>query len=131
MKNPIIYVIANKGLHMSAGKLAAQVGHAIGMAMVKANSDDSYSWKTATHKTIIVLEGRDEKHLYSAQKYLTQRGIETQMIIDEGANEIDPITETALVSDIIDKDNDLEVIKAFSIFKLYRDTIDVSFRFER
>jgi peptidyl-tRNA hydrolase len=128
--NPILYIFLNKGLHMSSGKAAAQASHAAMMAAVNANSNDAYVWKTANEKTIIVLEARDEQHMRNIQHYLKQRKVDTQIIIDEGVNEIDPHVPTALVSNILDKDAPEETAP-FSSFRLYHDIVKVTTEYEK
>ena len=130
MTTPVMYVFINKGLHMSVGKASAQASHAAMMCALNANNNDSYVWKTAVHKTIIVLEARDETHIRNIKEYLAQRRIDTQLIIDEGANEIDPHIPTALATNILDKD-DPEVEVALSTFKLYRDVVKTTLEFEK
>lgn len=127
--NIVQYIIANQGAGMTGGKLAAQVAHASCGAYVKLGHDDlakldtqiryRSSWWETGH-TKIVLAARDNEHMYSAERYLAEHGIETFLVIDEGRTEIAALTPTALGSELVDKDD--ERIKfAFGTFKLYKD----------
>lgn len=131
MTKPVIYVFLNKSLHMSVGKAVAQAAHAVAMAIVAA-SDKSQrvEWIESPHRYIIVLEARDEDHLHNIHPYLSERGIAAQEIYDEGANEIDPITFTALATEILDKDDE-KVQLTMSTFNTYRDDIRVTLEIPR
>lgn len=54
------------------------------------------------------------------ERYLNDRGFDTELIIDEGRTEVSPHSVTALGVPVVDKD-DPEVLAAFSDFKVYRD----------
>lgn len=120
--NIVQYIIANQGLGMSPGKLAAQVAHAAvhGFAYT-ANHDGQrvLDWNK-TGYTKIVLAARDTEHLLSAEKYLRERGHHVKLIVDEGRTEVAPLTPTALGVELLDKDD--EYVKfSFSTFKTYRE----------
>lgn len=106
---PVLYVVANKGLNMSPGKLAAQVAHAtMGIAIkgiTKFGIPDLQPWFTEPHRWVIILEGEDEMHLTNIREYLGDRGVNTYAVIDEGVNEIRPFSITALGVQILDKDS--------------------------
>lgn len=123
--NPVVYIFINKSLHMSAGKLGAQAAH----AMAHAHLTDTNWWKKP-HRTILIMEARDGEHMNSIQMYLLQREIPCNIVIDEGANEIDPHTPTALSTIVLNKD-DAKIKKIMSTFKLYRDPIKVTMEVER
>lgn len=130
MNRPVIYVIVNKKLHMTAGKLAAQVGHAVARGVIASSMEAQGEWQTAMHQTMIVLEATSVKHMLFAKKYLDERGFVMHTVIDEGVNEVEPHSLTAMGSYILDKD-DPNVDKAFSSFNLYRDPIKVTLEVER
>ena len=130
MNHPIQYIFLNKGLHMSTGKAAAQATHASIMGVLASNEKRRKVWADANERTVIILEARDVEHLASINVYLTQRGVTTRPIIDEGVNEIDPHTLTALASTILNKDDEDEV-EPFKTFNLYRDTVKINLEFER
>lgn len=124
-ENPIIYIFLNKSLGMSVGKAAAQAAHAAVFASSNSSDADRQLWSVSPHKTIIVLEARDEDHIRNIETYLRQRNFTSNMIVDEGVNEIEPHTITALSSTILDK-NDENVSLTFSSFSLYKDLIKFS-----
>ena len=131
MNRPVIYVFLNKSLQMSVGKASAQAVHAAMMANVDIIDDTQRGeWKKAVHKTVIVLEARDEQHMRNIASYLVERAYAVHYIIDEGVNEILPHTVTAMATTILDKDSE-DVEKAFSSFSLYRDVIKVNLEINR
>jgi peptidyl-tRNA hydrolase len=132
--NPVIYIFLNQELHMSVGKAAAQAAHAVAMSFVKLNKPtDVARWDDSPHRTIIVLKARDEAHMRNIKDYLAERDIRSRMIIDEGVNEIDPHTPTALATPILNKDDEyvIKTIGAKSNFKFYKDFVTVKTEFER
>lgn len=125
--NIVQYIIANQGVGMSPGKLAAQVAHAsvkgyeLTLRDIPMDEDESVieTWNRTGH-TKIVLAARDTEHLLSAEKYLTQRGHQVSLIVDEGRTEVAPLTPTALGIELLDKNS--EYVKfSFSTFKTYRE----------
>src|SRR4051812_47912551 len=107
MSQYVQYIIANKGLGMSAGKLAAQVAHAAvkGFEMTEEAPGGGIAiaeWNATGH-TKIVLEARDEAHLIAFRDYAKSRGIESWLVIDEGRTEVTPHSPTALGFPILDK----------------------------
>lgn len=128
--NPVIYVFVNKSLGMTAGKLAAQAAHAAAMSMAEENNENRMHWMADIHKTILVMEARDEQHLNNIDDYLIDRGVKPIKIIDEGVNEIDAHTITALATNVLNKDNE-QVQQTMSTFKLYRDTIRIKLEIDR
>lgn len=128
--NPIVYVFINKGLGMTTGKVAAQAVHASMMSNIDSFEHELEEWRKAPHKTVIILEARDEAHIKNIEVYLNQRDIQSYPIIDEGVNEIDAHTITALSTGILDKDDE-KVKLAMSTFKLYRDMIKFNVEVDR
>lgn len=115
---------------MSVGKASAQVAHAAVMAMTYEEESRLQLWRSSVHKTIIVLEARDENHMRNIESYLSERGVLTATVIDEGVNEIDAHTITAMATDILDKDK-ISTIDTFSTFKLYKDLVKITTEFTR
>lgn len=115
-----MYIFANRGLGMSPGKLAAQVGHAAVEAFILSDPALIRAWRVAKHYPKLVMLAEDEQHISNIQDYLEERGFTTAMIIDEGRTEIRPFTKTALGVAIVDKD-DPEVAATFGEFKVYKD----------
>jgi len=121
---PVVYIFMNKSLQMSAGKLSAQSAHA--MAMVDVFYDN---WGKYPHRTILIMEARDEAHINNIEQYLKEREVKTHKIIDEGVNEIDPHSVTALATEVRWKDEHID--KIMSTFKLYRDKVKLSIEVDR
>jgi PTH2 family peptidyl-tRNA hydrolase len=136
MAHYVQYIVANKGLGMSAGKLAAQVAHAAvkGYQMTQ----DQYpggvvltleEWDKTGH-TKIVLEASDTEHLVAFREFAKSRGINSWLVIDEGRTEVAPHSPTALGFPILDK-ADRDVAHTFADLRTYRDTIKVTLEMDR
>lgn len=119
MDSAVIYIFLNKGLKMSVGKAAAQAAHAAAMSITHDSSD---SWVGAAKRTILVFEAKDEHHLTRIAKYLKERHIDVNPIIDEGVNEVDPMSTTAMSTLVLDRE-DVVLKEIFSQFKLYKEFI--------
>ena len=119
---PVIYVVVNKALNMSAGKLAAQVGHAIvGTCARYRGTDLNDRWLRFPHRWMIILEAKDGEQLYYLYDYLLERRVTSYRVIDEGVNEIRPFSITALGVGPLDKDSD--EAQYLSGLKLYSDNM--------
>lgn len=128
---PGLYIFINEGLDMSAGKIAAQAGHAAVEAVLISHpelgsqqssdlaADLWDEWRKGLHYVKYVMAARDSEHLFTIEHYLNDRGFRTRMIIDEGHTEIDPIQPTALGVALVDKD-DPHTAASFEAFKLLR-----------
>ena len=114
---------------MRIGKAMAQASHAAVMATIDSGALGKV-WENSPHRTIIVLEGRDELHLRNIREYLEQRGIGVSLIIDEGINEIDGCTVTALATNILYKDDE-NIVKTMGSFKLYRDSVRLTIEVDK
>lgn len=129
---PVMYIIANEGAGMSAGKLAAQVAHAaVEGYRLSVESDPRNPgqfqesnlirhWYKGGHYTKIVLGAKDAQDLQVKREYLSSRGFQASLIVDEGRTEIEPFTPTAIGVEIVDKDNP-HVQATFSSFDLYKE----------
>lgn len=127
--NPVQYIIINKGLGMSSGKMAAQAAHAsVEGVRLSAKTPGGNPWDSSIvnrwyrggHYAKIVLEVEDGAALQIARQYIEDRGFKTALIIDEGRTEIEPMSVTALGCEIVDKDWP-HARETFSAFKLYCD----------
>ena len=112
--NPILYVILNKELNMSAGKASAQAVHA---AMMLENNysglfTDSYK------RTVIVLEAENGEQIKNLYVYLGEAGIFADYYIDEGVNEVSAYSVTAMAVEPIDS-GDKEKRAIFEQFNLF------------
>lgn len=118
--NPVMYLLAEAGNPMSAGKFAAQAAHAAVNAYC-ASPDDRlrHIWEACGNQHPKVVLQCDD--LVVAQEYIEARGFITRMVIDEGRTEFDGgLTRTFLGVQIVDK-NRADVAATFSGFKLYRE----------
>jgi len=115
MKRPTIYIFMNKSLGMSPGKLAAQASHAMAYVPVLKSM-----WLKYPHRTILIMEARDQQHLENIEKYLKERRIISWSVIDEGVNETEPHVITALATMVVDKEDE-RIQQVFSTFKTYRE----------
>ena len=129
MVKPVIYVFINKSLHMSSGKVGAQVGHAVAMSIIEGPKVSAKIWNEADHRYMIILEAKDDDHMTRIQQYLFERGLYTTEIFDEGSNEVEPVSLTAMATNILIREDRIKEI--FGIFKLYRDTVKVTVEVEK
>lgn len=114
MKNPVLYVVLNGELKMSAGKAAAQAVHAVMML----NGNSKFDFLTDYKRTVVVLEAKNDQQLLNLYMYLDQAEIDADYYIDEGKNEVDAYSITALAVGPIAFD-DTEKRNIFSDFPLY------------
>jgi PTH2 family peptidyl-tRNA hydrolase len=127
MAQYVQYLVANKGLGMSSGKLAAQVAHAAVKGFMitcenpggDASADIIAEWDRTGH-TKIVLEARDRDHLEDFKAYAESRGFRSWLVIDEGRTEVAPHSPTALGFPILDK-RDEDVAFTFGDLRTYRE----------
>ena len=128
--NTIQYIVVNKDLGMSIGKVAAQVAHAVNMA---ATEDDINAYFDANQRTVIVLQATSEQ-IRNLRDYLALRDISSDYVIDEATrsnlntfngrgrvNEIPTMSMTALATEQIDI-TDEEVRNYFAGFDLYGES---------
>ena len=115
MEHPVIYVLINDSLNMSAGKVAAQTAHAMGTL---AKFHGIHKFGDATKRTVIVLAAKNQLQMDNLDQYLFELGISTGSYIDEGVNEVDSYTVTAMAVGPFEWD-DWEKRKIFKSFELY------------
>lgn len=111
--NPILYVILNKELNMSAGKAAAQTAHAVAMLGNFNNAFIDFN-----KRTVIVLEAENEAQIRNLNEYLFNEGLSSYYYIDEGVNEVGPYSVTAMAVEPIAA-GDEERRQIFAPFNLY------------
>lgn len=120
MPNYAMYIIANQGLEMSSGKLAAQVAHGAVRAFNSTPHNVRQQWLDSG-ECKIVLQARDEAHMRNIIDYLREKlHGEPFVIIDEGRTEVPPLSLTVIALPVLDKD-DPQVKFAMETFKLYKD----------
>lgn len=115
-----MYLFLNKGLRMSAGKMAAQAAHAAVEAASISDESLLRKWNMGGHYKKLVMQARDAEHLLLIERYLNDRGFKTKLIIDEGLTEIPAHSATALGVEIVDKDAG-HTAASFESFELYRE----------
>lgn len=101
-----MYVVVNKELGMSTGKTAAQVAHAVARLDV------------GVPKTMIVLEGTTEQ-VHNLDTYLERMNIPHHKYIDEGVNEVNPMSATALAFGMVEDEFIPDFIRDFELYKDY------------
>lgn len=124
MKNPIIYIVINGELKMSPGKAAAQAVHASMTLGVNSISDFGSQQK----RTVIVLEAKNTEQIKNLEEYLSLSDIDADYYIDEGVNEVDAYSATALAAFIGDNHDygvKEELRKIFEAFPLYDGHVEV------
>ena len=84
-----MYVLVNTDLKMSKGKTAAQVAHAVTRLDV------------GVPRTMIVLQATTEQ-LHNLDTYLERVNIPHHLYIDEGVNEVPPMSATALAFGMVE-----------------------------
>lgn len=94
MNNPIIYIVLNGELKMSPGKAAAQAVHAAMMLSANTHGEFVSDYK----RTVIVLEAKNAEQLKNLYEYLDEAEIDADYYIDEGKNEVDAFSATALAA---------------------------------
>lgn len=127
---PVIYVFINKSLGMSAGKLSSQTAHAVALSLCDEDKPFLEIWRNSIHRTMIILQAKDDQMMKNIEAYLAERNFEMYLQYDEGVNEVEPHSLTAMASKILNK-NEQVVEDAFSTFKLYKDVVKITTEFER
>ena len=118
MNNPILYIVLNGELKMSPGKAAAQAVHS---AMLLQNTARSV-FTSSPRRTVIVLEAKNSQQIQSLYKYIHGYDIDADYYIDEGVNEVDAYSVTALAAFVGENE---ELRQVFEAFPLYNGHIEV------
>lgn len=111
-ENPIIYIVINGELNMSPGKAAAQAVHAAMLLTTNSKSNFVNPYK----RTVIVLEAKNGLQIHNLHTYLSEALVDADYYIDEGVNEVDAYSTTALAAFV---GNNEELIEMFASFPLY------------
>lgn len=116
----VLYVLINGELKMSPGKVAAQVAHAV--SGLSYNNSAFEDFASANRRTVIVLEAKNRNQIMDLQDYLDAVGIDSCVYIDEGYNEIDPYSATALAVEpfFINKEEYREIFRGFPLYPAKR-----------
>lgn len=91
-------IIARKDIKLSAGKLAAQVGHAAVDCALKAkrHQPDTFERWHAEGQKKVVLKAEKEADLFRLKLEAERAGLTTALIADAGHTELAPGTITVL-----------------------------------
>lgn len=93
-----LVVVARKDIRLSAGKLAAQVGHAAVDCALKAKRhqpDVFERWHAEGQKKVVV-KAENERELFRLKLEAERAGLTTALIADAGHTELPPGTVTVL-----------------------------------
>lgn len=115
--NPILYVILNGSLRMSPGKAAAQTAHAVMML----KDEHRKKFNSNYRRTVIVLEASGRNQMDGIVDYLTDAGIDYEYYVDEGVNEVEAFSLTALAVEVFDAE-DGNKREIFSSLPLYGES---------
>ncbi|CAE7203129.1 pth, partial [Symbiodinium sp. KB8] len=110
-------VVARKDLGMSAGKLAAQVGHAVHDTVTECDPKKLDAWEE-DGSMIVVLEANSEEELKGLEAMAKRQGLQVAPITDEGLTEVEDETWTVLA---IGPDASKKVDTVTGKLSLYRD----------
>lgn len=116
MKDPVLYVLINKGLNMSPGKAAAQAVHAT--ANLAYALGEEFDFTDSYRRAVVVLAAENQQQMENLQEYLDTAEIQSTYYIDEGVNEVGAYSITALAVEPVDA-ADERTREIFSAFKLY------------
>lgn len=111
---PILYVILNGKLNMSPGKAAAQAVHAV----MGLDNKERTKFMGNYRRTVVVLEAKGREQLDGIADYLSDAGIDYHYYIDEGVNEVDAFSLTALAVEVMDTE-DTDKREIFADLPLY------------
>lgn len=112
MKNPIMYIVLNGELKMSPGKAAAQAVHSA--MLLNGNSKDDFL--SDFRRTVIVLEAKNAMQLQNLSIYLDEAEVDADYYIDEGVNEVDAYSITALAAFVGDNEELRQIFEAFPLY---------------
>jgi peptidyl-tRNA hydrolase, PTH2 family len=88
-------IVIRTDLKLSPGKLAVQVGHAVVLALERADKSAISDWKSEGQKKV-VLKVPGVQELFRLREEAQRAGLPAALVIDAGLTEIPPGTVTAL-----------------------------------
>lgn len=112
MNNPRLYIVINGELKMSPGKVAAQAVHSA--MLLNGNSKEDFL--SDFRRTVIVLEAKNSQQIMNLYTYLNQSEVDHDYYIDEGVNEVDAYSITALAAFVGDDESLREMFEAFPLY---------------
>ncbi len=111
MAEPIMYIVVNSELNMSPGKMAAQVGHAVGKVIKTLEHRNTThfkgcykEWEESSY-TKIVLSGLSSDFIKSLHTTANMDMLYSSMIVDEGRTEIPKGSVTCIAFEPMHKDH--------------------------
>jgi peptidyl-tRNA hydrolase, PTH2 family len=113
-----LVIVARKDIKLSAGKLAAQVGHAAVDCALKSkrHQPDAFdAWYEQGQKKV-VLKAESEKQLFELKLAAERAGLTTALIADAGHTELPPGTITVLG---VGPGREIDVDKVTGMLPLY------------
>lgn len=113
MKNPVIYIVLNGELNMSPGKAAAQAVHSSMLLECKSKHGFMSDYK----RTVIVLEAKNAMQIQNLATYLDEAEVDSDYYIDEGVNEVDAFSTTALAAFVGDNEELREIFESFNLYR--------------
>jgi peptidyl-tRNA hydrolase, PTH2 family len=102
MSEIVQYIIVRTDLGMPKGKIAAQVGHGVHLALRlvdKKGSTDHVKWVEeweVTSYAKIVLKAKNLEELLAVKDQLDKHWYFASVVVDEGRNHVEPNTVTVL-----------------------------------
>lgn len=119
---PIMYIVLNGELKMSAGKAAAQSVHAammIGKTMAEV-------FTSFNERTVIVLEAKNTQQIVALKEYLKNAGVYSEYYIDEGVNEVDAYSVTALAVEPFgaEEQDKRKIFEPFDLFPCEKEDVN-------
>ena len=116
-KEIVLYLIVNKDLKMSSGKIASQCSHAV-CALVRdlehKNNNNYQTW-LANHEPIIVLKATHEEILDIFNKYKNIKDVMCSATYDAGRTQIDANSLTVIRFYPMARDKTPEIISQLKL----------------
>jgi len=113
MSEIVMYIIINKDLKMSPGKIAAQAAHVAVKAYIlgeKINQETTYEWYSKSYAKIVLKASE-----YEMRKILELTPTTTVSTIDEGRTEIAKGSLTAIAFVPMNKENVSSILKVLKL----------------
>ena len=109
-----MYILVNKSLGMSSGKMSAQCCHSAINVYNLSKPEIKKKWDEGSF-TKVILGGKNEKELEKFIKLANSLGLNIFAVHDEGRTEIKAGSMTVVGLEIIDKDEHGKKFRGFSL----------------
>jgi peptidyl-tRNA hydrolase len=113
-KHCVMYILVNKSIKLSAGKIASQVGHAVQKTTQRCMNTTKWGAYIYTGMPKIVLKVPTEEQFISIMDQTKK--INKSYVVDEGRTQCSPDTLTAVGYDPLYEDEIPECIKQLSLY---------------